>query len=199
MEPLDRDLDEAHLDLPSEPMLLNMGPSHPAMLGTVRIVLEHSGETINKADVQIGYLHRGFEKMCERGTWSQIFPYVDRCNYVSPMLNNVYFLGYTRPVTGGLSNITEMQSLLIHRLITDNAFRSGMTSRLDEKIAETNRKPTSKKANSKQMKMGLRNSQAMKPVKASHQSKRKNANNATGPGSCACAVCLGSGVGRYCI
>jgi len=39
--------------------------------------------------VQVGYLHRGFEKMCERGTWAQVFPYVDRLNYVSPMLNNV--------------------------------------------------------------------------------------------------------------
>ncbi len=91
MEPLDRDLEEGLLELPSEPMMLNMGPSHPAMHGTVRIVLELSGEMIQKADVQIGYLHRGFEKMCERGTWSQIFPYVDRCNYVSPMLNNVGF------------------------------------------------------------------------------------------------------------
>jgi NADH-quinone oxidoreductase subunit D len=91
MEALDLELDDGHLELPSEPMLLNMGPSHPAMHGTVRIVLELSGETINKADVQIGYLHRGFEKMCERGTWSQVFPYVDRCNYVSPMLNNVGF------------------------------------------------------------------------------------------------------------
>ncbi len=72
-------------------MLLNMGPSHPAMHGTVRIVLELSGETIVKSDVQIGYLHRGFEKMCERGTWTQIFPYADRLNYVSPMLNNVGF------------------------------------------------------------------------------------------------------------
>jgi NADH-quinone oxidoreductase subunit D len=66
-----------------------MGPAHPAMHGTVRIVLELSGETIHKADVQIGYLHRGFEKMCERGTWAQVFPYADRLNYVSPMLNNV--------------------------------------------------------------------------------------------------------------
>jgi NADH-quinone oxidoreductase subunit D len=89
MEPIDLDLDENELELPSEPMHLNMGPSHPAMHGTVRIVLELSGETIMKSDVQIGYLHRGFEKMCERGTWSQVFPYVDRLNYVSPMLNNV--------------------------------------------------------------------------------------------------------------
>jgi NADH-quinone oxidoreductase subunit D len=89
MEPIDLDLDDNELELPSEPMHLNMGPSHPAMHGTVRIVLELSGETIVKSDVQIGYLHRGFEKMCERGTWTQVFPYVDRLNYVSPMLNNV--------------------------------------------------------------------------------------------------------------
>src|SRR4051812_35921845 len=91
MEPLDVSLEEGELELPSEPMLLNMGPSHPAMHGTIRIVLELSGETIQKADVQIGYLHRGFEKMCERGTWTQVFPYADRLNYVSPMLNNVGF------------------------------------------------------------------------------------------------------------
>ena len=91
MEPLDVELDESQLELPSEPMLLNMGPSHPAMHGTVRVVMELSGETITKADVQIGYLHRGFEKMCERGTWNQVFPYVDRLNYVSPLLNNIGF------------------------------------------------------------------------------------------------------------
>lgn len=91
MEPLDLDIEEGQLELAAEPMLLNMGPSHPAMHGTVRIVLELSGENIQKADVQIGYLHRGFEKMCERGTWTQVFPYADRLNYVSPMLNNVGF------------------------------------------------------------------------------------------------------------
>ncbi len=89
MEPIDLDLEESELELPAEPMRLNMGPSHPAMHGTVRMVIELSGETIDKVDVQIGYLHRGFEKMCERGTWAQVFPYADRLNYVSPMLNNV--------------------------------------------------------------------------------------------------------------
>jgi NADH-quinone oxidoreductase subunit D len=89
MEAMDLELEEGELELPSEPMHLNMGPSHPAMHGTVRVVLELSGETILKADVQIGYLHRGFEKMCERGTWAQVFPYADRLNYASPMLNNV--------------------------------------------------------------------------------------------------------------
>lgn len=91
MEPLDIELDEGELELPTDPMQVNMGPAHPAMHGTIRMVVELSGETITKADVQIGYLHRGFEKMCERGTWTQVFPYVDRLNYASPMLNNVAF------------------------------------------------------------------------------------------------------------
>jgi NADH-quinone oxidoreductase subunit D len=91
MEPIDQELDSSELELPAEPMLLNVGPAHPAMHGTVRIVMELSGESIERCDVQVGYLHRGFEKMCERGTWTQVFPYVDRCNYVSPMLNNVGF------------------------------------------------------------------------------------------------------------
>src|SRR5262245_38257393 len=91
MEPLDQDLDESEIELPTEPMLLNVGPAHPAMHGTVRCVMELSGESIERVDVQVGYLHRGFEKMCERGTWTQVFPYVDRCNYISPMLNNVGF------------------------------------------------------------------------------------------------------------
>jgi NADH-quinone oxidoreductase subunit D len=91
MEPLDVELDETEVELPTEPMLVNVGPAHPAMHGTVRCVMELSGESIRRVDVQVGYLHRGFEKMCERGTWTQVFPYVDRCNYVSPMLNNVGF------------------------------------------------------------------------------------------------------------
>ncbi len=85
------DLDSATVELTEDPMLLNLGPSHPAMHGTIRIVVELSGEIIERADVQIGYLHRAFEKMSERGTWQQVFPYADRLNYVSPMLNNVGF------------------------------------------------------------------------------------------------------------
>ncbi|MGE0787061.1 MAG: NADH-quinone oxidoreductase subunit D [Sandaracinaceae bacterium] len=92
MEPNYEELDdEGTLELPAEPMRLNMGPSHPAMHGTIRMVLELDGETVMDVDVQPGYLHRGFEKSCERGTWSQVFPYADRLNYVSPMLNNVGF------------------------------------------------------------------------------------------------------------
>ncbi len=85
MEPADE------LEIPADPMRLNFGPSHPAMHGTIRMVLDLDGETVLNVDIQPGYLHRGFEKSCERGTWAQVFPYADRLNYVSPMLNNVGF------------------------------------------------------------------------------------------------------------
>lgn len=75
-------------DLKTRNMLLNMGPSHPAMHGTVKIVVSLDGEVIEKADVEIGYLHRSFEKHCESGNWTQAIPYVDRLNYVSPLINN---------------------------------------------------------------------------------------------------------------
>ena len=83
------------MDLPTDPIPLNMGPSHPAMHGTVRMVLDVEGEKISNVDIQIGYLHRCFEKESEHATYTQIFPYTDRLNYVSPMLNNV---GYAMAV-----------------------------------------------------------------------------------------------------
>lgn len=73
----------------TETMTINMGPSHPAMHGTVRLILELDGETIVRCKPEVGYLHRGFEKMCENGTWNQAVPYTDRLNYASPLLNNV--------------------------------------------------------------------------------------------------------------
>ena len=117
------DFDENH-DLPTEVMPLQMGPSHPAMHGTVRMVLEVEGEKIKTVDIQIGYLHRCFEKEAENATWTQIFPYTDRLNYVSPMLNNVGYaiaveklMGiegkiperaqYIRVIVGEISRITD--------------------------------------------------------------------------------------------
>ena len=72
-------------------MVLNMGPSHPAMHGIVRILLTVDGERVSDADIEIGYLHRGFEKPCENVTWNQCVPYTDRLNYVSPFINNAGF------------------------------------------------------------------------------------------------------------
>ncbi len=74
-----------------EIMEIQMGPSHPASHGTIKFNLKLDGETIVEVDVEIGYLHRGFEKMCEQGTWNHCFPYADRLNYASPLLNNVGF------------------------------------------------------------------------------------------------------------
>ncbi len=68
--------------------VLNVGPSHPAMHGTIRMVVELDGETIVGCDVIPGYLHRGFEKECEAHTYHQAIPYTDRLNYCSPLINN---------------------------------------------------------------------------------------------------------------
>ncbi|HEY4716885.1 MAG TPA: NADH dehydrogenase (quinone) subunit D [bacterium] len=72
-------------------LVINLGPSHPAMHGIVRIIATLEGEKIVDADVEIGYLHRGFEKTCENVTYNQVVPYTDRLNYVSPFINNVGF------------------------------------------------------------------------------------------------------------
>jgi NADH-quinone oxidoreductase subunit D len=82
-------------DARPESLLLNMGPSHPAMHGTIRIMLELDGERILNSEVEVGYLHRGFEKMCENRTWFNLLIYTDRLNYVSPLINN---LGYVMAV-----------------------------------------------------------------------------------------------------
>jgi NADH-quinone oxidoreductase subunit D len=83
-----QDLSDTEQEIPADLMTVNMGPSHPAMHGTVRIVLTVDGEKIVKGDIQPGYLHRCFEKESEYATYTQVFPYTDRLNYVSPMINN---------------------------------------------------------------------------------------------------------------
>ncbi len=72
-------------------MFLNVGPSHPAMHGVIQIQVELDGEIVRKADIEIGYLHRAFEKHCVTGTYTQCFPYTDRLNYVSPLISNFAF------------------------------------------------------------------------------------------------------------
>lgn len=73
----------------TEEMILNMGPAHPSMHGIIRILLDLEGEKVIKAEVEIGYMHRCFEKMAESVAWNGVFPYTDRLNYVSPFINNV--------------------------------------------------------------------------------------------------------------
>ena len=74
-----------------EKMVLNMGPSHPATHGVLRIVLELDGEIITRADPDIGYLHRGDEKIAENMTYTQFIPYTDRLDYLAPLANNVAY------------------------------------------------------------------------------------------------------------
>ena len=78
-------------DIPGDKMVLNMGPSHPATHGVLRIVLELNGEIITKAMPEVGYLHRGDEKIAENMTYTQFIPYTDRLDYLSPLANNVAY------------------------------------------------------------------------------------------------------------
>ncbi|MFZ9855834.1 MAG: NADH dehydrogenase (quinone) subunit D [Limisphaerales bacterium] len=78
-------------DLEGDRLVVNMGPSHPSTHGVLRIVIELDGETITKADPDIGYLHRGDEKIAENMTWNQFIPYTDRLDYLAPLANNVAY------------------------------------------------------------------------------------------------------------
>jgi NADH dehydrogenase I D subunit len=84
---------EPHTD--GDRMIVNLGPSHPVTHGTLRIVMELEGEFIRKATPEIGYLHRGVEKLGESLSYHQFIPLTDRLNYCSSMMNNV---GYTLAV-----------------------------------------------------------------------------------------------------
>lgn len=74
---------------------LNIGPSHPATHGTLRVMAELDGEVVNRANVELGFLHRCFEKMAETHFYNQVIPYTDRLNYCSAPMNNV---GYCKTV-----------------------------------------------------------------------------------------------------
>lgn len=72
-------------------MILNMGPQHPATHGVLRVLLELDGEVIIKDRLDVGYLHRGVEKIAENKTYQEFMPYTDRMDYLSPYASNVAF------------------------------------------------------------------------------------------------------------
>ncbi len=84
-------LDEATQDLIGEKMTINMGPSHPATHGVLRLVLELDGEIITRVTPDVGYLHRGDEKIAENMQYNQFVPYTDRLDYLAPLANNVAY------------------------------------------------------------------------------------------------------------
>ncbi len=76
---------------PARTMVLNMGPQHPSTHGVLRILLELDGETVVKAEPDIGYLHTGIEKSCESKTYSQVITLTDRIDYLAPLSNNLCY------------------------------------------------------------------------------------------------------------
>src|SRR3990170_1458193 len=84
----------------SQNLYVNLGPAHPAMHGIIRIFAELDGEVVVKGDVEIGYLHRAFEKECEVGPYNNAIPYTDRLNYVSPLINNFGYASCVEKLLG---------------------------------------------------------------------------------------------------
>jgi len=107
--------DETSLeDIDTEPMFINIGPSHPATHGTFRIFCKLEGETVEKAAVEVGFLHRGFEKIVEHKQYTQVIPYTDRLNYCSGLSNNVgYCKAIERMLGLTITPRTEMIRLII--------------------------------------------------------------------------------------
>ncbi len=89
LEALLRDTDITIEDALDNEMILNMGPQHPATHGVLRVLLRLEGETVMNAVPELGYLHRGYEKMAENMSYYEYIPHTDRLDYISPMANNV--------------------------------------------------------------------------------------------------------------
>ena len=113
-------VDESTLkDINTELMFLNLGPSHPATHGAIRILTALDGETIMANVNEIGYLHRGFEKTAENRTYNQVIPLTDRLNYCSALMNNI---AYAKAVESWLGvEITERATIM--RVILSEFFR----------------------------------------------------------------------------
>ncbi|MBL8313856.1 MAG: NADH dehydrogenase (quinone) subunit D [Rubrivivax sp.] len=81
-------------------VVVNIGPSHPATHGTIQIITEIDGESVKRADVHCGYLHRGFEKQAEHHTYHNVIPYTDRLNYCSALNNNFAYADAVEKLLG---------------------------------------------------------------------------------------------------
>ncbi|MCE1228347.1 MAG: NADH dehydrogenase (quinone) subunit D [Firmicutes bacterium] len=97
-------------------MIVNLGPSHPSTHGTLRLILELDGEFVTKGTPEIGYLHRGVEKLGENLSYQQFIPLTDRLNYCSSIMNNV---GYTLAVEKLLGIQDPPRSQVIRVLVSE--------------------------------------------------------------------------------
>ena len=73
-------------------MVLNMGPQHPATHGVLRLLIKLDGETVLASVPELGYLHRGYEKLAENCSFHEFIPHTDRLDYLSPLSNNVAYV-----------------------------------------------------------------------------------------------------------
>ena len=81
-------------------MVLNMGPQHPATHGVLRLLIKLDGETLVSAVPDLGYLHRGYEKIAENSTYHEFIPHTDRLDYLSPLANNVAYVMAVEKLAG---------------------------------------------------------------------------------------------------
>lgn len=117
---LTKGVDESTMrDINTEIMYLNLGPSHPATHGAIRIFTALDGESILANVNEIGYLHRGFEKTAENRTYNQVVPLTDRLNYCSALMNNI---GYVKAIESWMGiEITERAQFM--RVVLSEFFR----------------------------------------------------------------------------
>jgi NADH-quinone oxidoreductase subunit C/D len=99
-----------------ETQTLSVGPSHPATHGIIHLVARLDADKIIRAETQIGYLHRCFEKMSETHTWNQVIPFADRLNYVSAMINGV---GYVKTVEKMLGVEVPERGVLVRTILSE--------------------------------------------------------------------------------